>query len=114
VKKIVVNACYGGFGLSDKALLRLEELGWPKRFRLNERKDHYPHDEYWSDAFDDAYHIRRDNHLLIQVVEDMGEEANGPYAKLEIVEIPDDVEWQIDEYDGIEWVAECHRRWFPE
>ena len=28
------------------------------------------------------------------------------------VSIPDDVEWQIEEYDGMEWVAEAHRTWF--
>ena len=27
------------------------------------------------------------------------------------VEIPDDVEWQIEEYDGSEWIAEKHRIW---
>ena len=32
-------------------------------------------------------------------------------AKLKIVEIPDDVEWIIEEYDGKEWIAEDHRRW---
>ena len=36
----------------------------------------------------------------------MGVEANGDHAKLKIVEIPADVEWQIDEYDGTEWIAE--------
>jgi len=30
---------------------------------------------------------------------------------LKIVEIPAAVKWQIDEYDGWEWVAEVHRRW---
>ena len=47
----------------------------------------------------------------IQVVEELGEEANTPASKLKIVEIPDDVEWEIEEYDGIEWVAEKHRVW---
>ncbi len=25
--------------------------------------------------------------------------------------IPDDVKWQIEEYDGLEWIAEKHRTW---
>jgi hypothetical protein len=41
----------------------------------------------------------------------MGEEANDQFAKLEIVEIPDGVEWQIDEYDGYESIHEVHRSW---
>ena len=48
---------------------------------------------------------------MVKVVQDMGVEANGDHAKLKIVEIPADVEWQIDEYDGSEWIAEKHRVW---
>jgi hypothetical protein len=28
-----------------------------------------------------------------------------------VIEIPDDVEWEVEEYDGLEWVAEKHRTW---
>jgi hypothetical protein len=45
------------------------------------------------------------------VVLELGEAANGRCAELKVVEIPDDVEWQIEEYDGLEWVAEKHRTW---
>ena len=55
--------------------------------------------------------IPRDDSALIQVVEEMGEAANGSCAALKIVDIPDDVDWYIEEYDGNEWVAERHRTW---
>jgi hypothetical protein len=48
---------------------------------------------------------------LIAVVELMGSKACGGHAELKIVEIPDDVNWYIEEYDGREWVAERHRTW---
>ena len=88
VMKIVINDCYGGFGLSEKAL---KLLGMP-----------------WFD-----YNIDRNraDARLIEVVEKIGHEANGPYAKLKVVEIPDGVEWEIEEYDGKEWVAEKHSVW---
>jgi len=35
----------------------------------------------------------------------------GEYSELKVVEIPDDVKWQLEEYDGLEWVAEKHRTW---
>lgn len=55
--------------------------------------------------------IPRNDPALIQVVEEMGAKADGRCASLEITEIPDDVQWTIEEYDGLEWVAEVHRTW---
>ena len=74
-------------------------------------------DIYWkyksiSDRYWDCW-IRdnRTHSLLIRVVEKLGEKANGRHSKLKVVDVPDDVEWSIEEYDGIEWVAEKHRTW---
>jgi hypothetical protein len=61
--------------------------------------------EYWERDID------RDDPMLVKIVQEMDADANGDHAKLKIVEIPADVEWQIDEYDGSEWVAEKHRVW---
>ncbi len=55
--------------------------------------------------------VERNDPNLVRVVEELGDSANGNHAKLKVVEIPDDVEWQIEEYDGTEWVAEKHRTW---
>jgi hypothetical protein len=55
--------------------------------------------------------IERDDLMLVKVVEFLGDKANGRHAKLKIVEIPDDVEFKIEEYDGQECVAEAHRTW---
>ena len=84
--KVVINRCYGGFGLSEKAM---EFLGVGSE---------------WPD-------IARNDPKLVECVEKLGEEANGTYAELKVVEIPDDVNWEIGEYDGLEWVEEVHRRW---
>jgi hypothetical protein len=48
---------------------------------------------------------------LISIVELMSSDANGEYAELKIVSVPDDVNWYVEEYDGREWVAERHRTW---
>jgi hypothetical protein len=90
--KIVVNRCFGGFSLSKEAY---EELGleW----------------DGYGFAYDDD--DKRDDPKLVEVVERLGAKADGRYADLKVVEIPDDVEWTIEEYDGSEHVSEVHRTW---
>ena len=87
--KVVINACYGGFGLSPGAKEYLRKLG----------------------TEDNIYEIKRNHPALVKVVEELGEKANTPCSKLKIVEIPDEIDWVIEEYDGIEHVAEAHRTW---
>jgi hypothetical protein len=95
--KIVINTCHGGFSLSEKAqklFCRYSMIEWK-----NWQED-------WS-----YYDIKRDDQYLVRVVEELGDDVNGRFSELKVVDIPDDVEWQIDEYDGLEWVAEKHRIW---
>lgn len=48
---------------------------------------------------------------IIAVVKKLGKKANGRCAELKIVEIPDGMAYEIDEYDGIETIREKHRTW---
>jgi len=67
----------------------------------------------WKDWQEDwsYYDIERNNQYLVRVVEELGDDANGRFAELKVVDIPDEVEWQLEEYDGKEWIAEKHRIW---
>ena len=89
--KVVINKSHGEFNLSDAGLKRYNEL----------------------DGYDNkkSSYIARDDVYLVQVVEEMGEKSWGHYAELKIVEVPDEVDWVIEQYDGREWVAEVHRTW---
>lgn len=49
----------------------------------------------------DEDNMRSDNDLIAVVVE-LGDKANGTFAKLRVVEIPDGAEFNISDYDGIE------------
>jgi hypothetical protein len=132
--KIVINQQHGGFGLSPKAQKRyLELIGKECYFYQHDIKnymrisiedaenkifavtviqdlgvepDKIPNDAYWND-----YDLERDDPLLIQVVNELGAEANGRFSNLVVFEIPDDVEWQVDDYDGWETIHEKHRMW---
>lgn len=88
------------------------KLRWAE-FLHSYTKDHgevfnnYPGDEtYWS-----SRDLERDDPVLVEVVKELGKAANGGCADLKIVEIPSDVSFKIEEYDGNEWVAETHRTW---
>jgi hypothetical protein len=134
--KIVINKCYGGFGLSFAAMDKLAER---KGFKLEHRdgvneyvlvSDPTPENLSMSsfalkenfgpvigddilnkaDWFYD-HDIERNDPDLVAVVEELGKESFGDFAELQVVEIPDDVNWKIEEYDGQEWVAEVHRTW---
>ena len=48
---------------------------------------------------------------LVSVVEEMGQKAGGPGTDLKIVEIPDDIDWEIEEFDGQERIREVGRIW---
>jgi hypothetical protein len=115
--KVLINACFGGFGLSVDAfekLLACKGIAWEKQ-----------ESKYGSISYYHAGHLGDDDHYLydyiltenradpdlIAIFEEMGHLTNGSYSRLKIVEVPDDVEWTIDEYDGKEWVAEKHRTW---
>ena len=53
----------------------------------------------------------REHPLLVECVQVLGDKANGGLARLRIVEIPDGIKYQIDEYDGQESVHEEHSSW---
>lgn len=154
--KIVKNSCYGGYGLSPKAVKRLAELQGKECYffdaglsyvKTHKRKpltldeaskttmmlftafsvpnpdEVLPEckpdkDGRWKTYNEQYEKIEigdmngdRTNPFLIQVVEELKEEANWQFAKLVVVEIPDGIEWEISEYDGYETVEEKHRSW---
>lgn len=81
---------------------------YPLTKYFGERCNSLPND---SEAWFFSQNLKRDDKDLIKVVEELGSDVNGIYAKLKIVEIPNDVEWEVKEYHGMEWVAEKHRVW---
>jgi len=139
MQKIATNKCYGGFGLSEKAMLEYAKL---KGMKLFPEKQSSMTTIYWtipkenrvgilsqdewgkasieqqrkSNKFYQDYTIcdsdlERDDPDLISVIELLGESASGQFAKITITEIPEGIAWEIQEYDGMESVSERHRSW---
>ena len=133
--KVVICDNDSGFGLSPKAYKRLAELQGDelyfyyydydseKYIKTTENYDGYKPlsmsytnigEEILARDLDELFYeidIKRNDPLLIQVVEELGEEA-GDDIKLKTVEIPDDVEWEINADYGVEIIVEKHRRWY--
>jgi len=135
--KIVINATYGGFSISKECAEFMVKLGdkqakaelddWKKRQSIldyHKKNGCFPKDcndnlkssleidvKYKSDANFFGYGYERTNENLIKAVEKLGKKANGSSANLKVVEIPEDIDWFIDEYDGFESVHEKHRTW---
>ena len=80
--KIVINTCYGGFGLSDEAIKWLEDRG-----------------------VDDTYELSRHDPLLVECVETLKEKANNPYSRLAVIEIEGNL-YRVEKYDGKEWIEQ--------
>lgn len=82
MKKVVLNNCYGGFSLSEKAC---KFLGLKLSDYLASRL------------------YSRDDPKLVECIEVLGEEANGLCADLVIVEYDDrNYTYDIDNNDGLE------------
>lgn len=105
--RVVINKCFGGFSLSNAAVLRYGELAGLNLVSID--KGYY--NQWYIDSVDgekyfSMYNIARDDPILIQVVEELGEASWGSAAELKIVDIPDGaLRYQILEYDGWESIV---------
>jgi hypothetical protein len=99
--KIVYNACFGGFGLSERAMVRYAELkGWT-----------YKPEDYQGYFVDEKgvrqnrWDLDRVDPLLAQVVEELGDGVNTRFSNLRIRDLPPGTRYIITEYDGNEGVV---------
>lgn len=109
--KVVYNACYGGFSLSNKAINWLEANCTDNELRNHIKAVKVNHETDTSSLKNDflRYNVsdwfcgKRHHKDLVAVVEALGPKASGSCAKLEIITI-DINQYRIDEYDGFEEV----------
>lgn len=85
--KVVYNACFGGFGLSQAAIEMLRS-----KYQIEGETEYEIMDK-----------LPRHDLRLVDVVEALGERASGGFAKLRIHVAPGN-RYRIDEYDGYERV----------
>lgn len=83
-RKILINAQYGGFSLPRNILRKF--------------------------GYTDSHLVQRDDENLIKYIEE-NEIKTNVTCSLKIVQIPSNIDWKIEQNDGLEWVAEKHRIW---
>ena len=133
--KVILNKCFGGFGLSYEAYklyakkkgleLFAYELGPNLTYRRANAKESFlvtyttrdcgdnpkfTDETEWKDVLYLSSEHREDP-VLIEVVEELGDEANTTFSNLRIVDIPDGMDYVIDEYDGIETLHARVKEW---
>ena len=106
--QVVLNDCYGGFGLSKDAVSMLID-----KYGLDIDSDYGYVDNDDFGIFDDNRDAYRMDKRLISVVQKLGvDKASGDNARLRIVSVPDDVVdvhgWHISDYDGIDTIHQNH------
>ena len=137
--KIVINTCYGGFGLSPKAIAFIFKQRnpdiklWYYKKTFDNRSLRYTYNivedaesasyvslKYLGDTIEDVgvnqikindnfvfshqINLQRHDPLLVKTVETLGEEADGAFSELKVVDVDTD-RYIIKDYDGLERVV---------
>ena len=129
--KVILNKCFGGFDVSDAAYELYAKKKGITLYKYTENIDremtreytrvelgdrvgimtHYftcdfgKHPDEKSIDWDKMLYLNsehREDKTLVEVVEELGKAASGSFGELVVVEIPDGMEYVIDDYDGIE------------
>jgi len=90
--RVVYNACYGGFGLSEEGLMLYNDLRKQTGLPIVKWDGEIKH---------------RHDPILLDVIDQLEEKANGNFSNLKIHEISDKYAncYKIREYNGLERVA---------
>ena len=136
MKKVILNKCFGGFDVSKKgyelyakkkglSLYWYENIDFKSNTYEKDTNDNLFKTCFTKDFGDEAIisnenyekyslYLRddyREDATLIEVVEELKGEASGRLGDLKIVEIPDNLEYEMDEYDGIETLHQKVETW---
>lgn len=146
--KVAINGCFGGYGLSARAIVEIAKRKGIKLYMYTRdcegaglyfedykridyfdsqlsvtyttvdngesvsRNDiHDTYDDWMMDIDNITGEWSRTDPDVIAVIEELGDEASDDYSAVYVVEIPDDVKFTIDSYDGRETIEEVHRSW---
>ena len=130
--KVILNKCFGGFGVSEDAVRYCRKndatwAQWPNTYLPGEKWVTHDglggantvHDEVADCVYIDdrgAIGCRTCPHLaqlveMYEMISDGPINPNGPYSQLCVTEIPDGAEFEIVSNDGVEQVFPPRKSW---
>ena len=95
--KVVYNCCFGGFSISRACAQRMAELGNVEALEMISESEEL--------FYGYLENTPRHDPALVQAVEELGDDAGGRSASLDVYELRGN-KYIIDEYDGSESVVE--------
>ena len=107
--KVVYNNCIGGFALSNDALYRMVQLGSeyikpnPEFEATNDYGDGTT-TKWWEAKYIYDWNLPRHDEILVKVVAELGDRANGPGASLKLADVVS--QYIIMDTRGIEQVIQ--------
>ena len=138
--KVILNKCFGGFHPSAEAyklyahkkgielypyetgLQNYKRITWETAIKNGSLwVSYFTKDFGENPVISDAEYVEydlymrdnkwREDPILVEVVEELGKRASSPVSHLVVVEIPDGLDYVIDDYDGFETLHERVEEW---
>ncbi|MGN7170837.1 hypothetical protein ACTHSJ_33755 [Paenibacillus cellulositrophicus] len=118
--KVVINGSKGPFNISQLGYKELVNLGW-QTTTCSEDGELYDKDAFisiyqgiYSFTFHAAHSKKiRTNPEFVNLVSNFGDKINSNESKMKIIDIPDNVDWEIEEWNGLyEIIREKSRIWY--
>ena len=110
--KVVLNKDWGGFSISKVCAEYMAKNGCEHAKAELKESEEKKRTFYGYGYCKGKDGYDRTSKYLVEAVEKLGTAvASGSMACLEVVEIPDDISYEIEEYDGLETIHETHRSW---
>lgn len=138
--KVILNKCFGGFRPSAEAyklyahkkgielypyetsLQNFKRITWETAIKNGSFwVSYFTKDFGENPVISDAEYVEyvlymrdnkwREDPILVEVVEELGRRASSPLSHLVVVEIPDGLDYVIDDYDGFETLHERVEEW---
>ena len=103
------SSFFTAFDIPNPNDVLIREDNWHE---MTDKQKKASNDLYSKHHLESGRFENRSDPLLVKVVTELGsKKASGSCAELQVVNIPKGIEFEIEDYDGLEHIAEKHKTW---